>query len=121
MLIFDGDCHFCRRWIERWRELTRDAVEYAPFQEVADRFPEIPREHFEKAVHFIDADGSVYRGAEAVIRSLGNRAKISNWCYQHVPGFAAITETAYAFVARHRRFASFFTRLLWGNDVRPPT
>jgi len=121
LLIFDGDCHFCRRWIERWRELTRDAVEYAPFQEVADRFPEIPREHFEKAVHFIDADGSVYRGAEAVFRSLGNRAKISNWCYQHVPGFAAITETAYAFVARRRRFASFFTRLLWGSDVRPPT
>ena len=20
LLIFDGDCHFCRRWIERWRE-----------------------------------------------------------------------------------------------------
>jgi predicted DCC family thiol-disulfide oxidoreductase YuxK len=121
LLIFDGDCHFCRRWIERWRELTRDAVEYAPFQEVADRFPEIPSEHFEKAVHFIERDGSVYRGAEAVFRSLGSRAKISNWCYQHVIGFAAITETAYAFVARRRRFASLFTRLLWGNDVRPPT
>ena len=120
LLIFDGDCHFCRRWIERWRELTSDAVEYAPFQEVADRFPQIPREHFEQAVHFIDKDGSVYRGAEAVFRSLGNRAKVSNWCYRYVPGFAPITETAYAFVARRRQLASFFTRLFWGNDVRPP-
>src|SRR5437868_3895468 len=121
LLIFDGDCHFCRRWIERWRELTRGAIEYAPFQEVADRFPEIPREHFEQAVHFVGTDGSVYRGAEAVFRSLGNRAKISNWCYEHVPGFAPVTETAYAFIARRRRFASFFTRLFWGNDVRPST
>ena len=44
LLIFDGDCHFCRRWIERWREITAGAVEYAPSQEVAERFPEIPRE-----------------------------------------------------------------------------
>src|SRR5205085_2611294 len=121
LLIFDGDCHFCRRWIERWRELTRDAFEYAPFQEVADRFREIPREHFEQAVHFIDADGSVYRGAQAVFRSLGTRAKISNWCYEHVPGFASVTEAAYAFIARRRRLASFFTGLFWGNDVRPST
>src|SRR3954462_10744316 len=70
LLIYDGDCHFCRRWIERWRELTRGTVEYEPFQELADRFPEIPRQNFEQAVHFIDTDGSVYRGAEAVFRSL---------------------------------------------------
>ncbi|MFL6519549.1 MAG: lipase maturation factor family protein [Chthoniobacterales bacterium] len=121
LLIFDGDCHFCRRWIERWRGLTAGAVEYAPFQEVADRYPEIPREGFEQAVHFIDADGRVYRGAEAVFRSLGSRAGGWCWCYEHVVGFAAISEGAYAFVARRRRFASFFTRLLWGNDVRRPT
>jgi len=121
IVIFDGDCHFCRRWIERWRGLTGGAVDYAPFQEVAERFPEIPREDFEQAVHFIDSDGSVYRGAEAVFRSLGRRARVWSWCYKHVPGFAPITETAYAFVARRRRFASFLTRLLWGNDVRRPT
>ncbi|HZE13516.1 MAG TPA: lipase maturation factor family protein, partial [Chthoniobacterales bacterium] len=121
LLIFDGDCHFCRRWIERWRELTRGTVEYAPFQEVGDRFAEIPREAFEQAVHFIDTNGCIYRGAEAVFCSLGRRARVWNWCYQHVPGFAPITEGAYAFVARRRRFASFFTRLLWGDDVGPPT
>ena len=123
LMIFDGDCHFCRRWIERWRELTAGAVEYAPFQEVASRFPEIPREAFESAVHFIDKDGTVYRAAEAVFRSLstlrGGRGLV--WCYEHLPGFAPILETAYGLVARHRQFASFFTRLLWGNDVRRPT
>jgi predicted DCC family thiol-disulfide oxidoreductase YuxK len=121
LLIFDGDCHFCRRWIERWRGLTGGAVDYAPFQEVANRYPEIPREAFEQAVHFIDADGSVFRGAEAVFRSLGKRARGWRWCYEHIPAFAAISEVSYGFVARRRRFGSFFTRLLWGNDVRRPT
>src|SRR6266481_5303236 len=123
LVIYDGDCHFCRRWIERWRELTQGAVEYAPFQEAADRFSEIPREDFEQALHFIDKDGTVHRGAAAVFRSLGSvrtgRALI--WCYDHVPGFAPITEVFYRMVARQRILASFFTRLFWGHDVRRPT
>jgi len=123
LLIFDGDCHFCRRWVERWRELTAGAVDYAPFQEAAPRFPEIPREAFERAIHFIEQDGTVYRAAEAAFRSLGTvrGRRWLVWCYEHVPGFAPITETAYGLVARNRGLASFFTRLLWGNDVRPAT
>jgi predicted DCC family thiol-disulfide oxidoreductase YuxK len=123
LVIFDGDCRFCRRWIERWREMTGDAVEYASFQEAAERTPEIPRAQFEDALHFIDKDGTIYRGAEAVFRSLGTirGGRVLIWCYEHVPGFALITETAYRFVARKRMLASFFTRLLWGNEVRRPT
>jgi predicted DCC family thiol-disulfide oxidoreductase YuxK len=122
LLIFDGDCHFCRRWIERWRELTAGAVEYTPSQEVAGRFPEIPPEDFECAVQFIETDGTVFSGAEAVFRSLGHKRgrKWMIWCYERVPGFRAITEIAYRAVARHRRSASYLTRLLWGNDVRQP-
>jgi lipase maturation factor 1 len=123
LVVFDGDCRFCRRWIERWRELTGGAVDYAPFQEVADRFPEIAPENFAEALHFIDRDGTVYRGAEAVFRSLGSvrggRGLI--WCYQHLPGFAPVTEMAYGAIARNRQTASFFTRLLWGDEVRQPT
>jgi predicted DCC family thiol-disulfide oxidoreductase YuxK len=123
LLIFDGDCHFCRRWVERWRELTNGAVEYAPFQEAASRFPEIPREAFENAVHFIERDGTVHRAAEAVFRSLDTTrgGRLLVWCYEHVPGFAPAVEVAYASIARNRQVASFFTRLFWGNDVRQPT
>jgi predicted DCC family thiol-disulfide oxidoreductase YuxK len=103
--------------------MTGGAVDYAPFQEAAARFPEVPPEDFEQALHFIEKDGTVYRGAEAVFRSLGSvlagRALI--WCYDHVPGFAPVLEAAYRAVARNRMLASFFTRLFWGNDVRRPT
>ena len=34
-MIFDGNCRFCRVWIERWRAVTGDKVEYLPFQDPA--------------------------------------------------------------------------------------
>jgi lipase maturation factor 1 len=123
LIIWDGECHFCRRWIERWREITRGAVDYATSQESAERFPEIPREQFERSVIYIETDGSVFSGAEAVFRSLRCRSskKWLAWSYDHVPGFAAVSESFYKIIASNRRFASAITRLLWGNDVRPPT
>jgi predicted DCC family thiol-disulfide oxidoreductase YuxK len=123
LVIFDGDCHFCRRWIERWRELTEGTVDYAPFQDAAARFSEIPREHFAQALHFIGADGTIYRGAEAVFRSLGaaGGARALVWSYRNIPGFGPVTEAVYRAIARNRMAGSFFTRLLWGKEVRRPT
>src|SRR5437764_1937153 len=123
LIIWDGECHFCRRWIERWREITRDAVDYATSEESAERFPEIPREQFERSVIYIETDGSVFLGAEAVFRSLRCRSsrKWLAWSYDHVPGFAAVSESLYRIIAFNRRFGSAITRLLWGDDVRPPT
>ena len=122
-MIWDGECHFCRRWIERWREITAGEVDYATYQEAADRFPEIPLEQFQRAVAFIKPDGKTFFAAEAVYRSLACRSsrKWMAWSYDHVPGFAAISEIAYGFIARHRKVGSAFTRVLWGRDVRPPT
>lgn len=122
-MIFDGDCHFCRRWIERWREMTCGRVDYATSQEVGAVFPEIPSSAFEQAVQFVETDGRVFSGAEAVFRSLGysRRGGALEWAYDRVPGFAPLTETAYGLVARNRTAASFATRLLWGKDVRRPT
>ncbi len=123
LMIWDGECHFCKRWIERWREITVGEVDYATYQEAAARFPEIPVEQFKRAVAFIEPNGEVFFAAEAVYRSLRYRSsrKWLAWSYDHVPGFAGISETAYKFIARHRGLGSTFTRFLWGKNVRPPT
>ncbi len=122
-MIWDGECHFCKRWIERWREITVGRVDYATYQEAASRFPEIPVEKFQRAVAFIEPDGETFFAAQAVYRSLRYRPsrKWLVWSYSHVPGFAGVSETAYKFIARHRSLGSIVTRLLWGKDVRPPT
>jgi len=123
LLIWDGECLFCKRWIERWREITAGKVDYATYQDAARQLPEIPLDQFKRAVALIEPDGKTFSAAEAVYRSLGHRAskKWLAWSYYHIPGFAAISESAYKFVARHRSLGSSVTRLLWGKDVRPPT
>src|SRR5215813_723594 len=123
LMIWDGECHFCKRWIEGWREITAGEVNYATYQEAATRFPEIPIEQFKREVAFIAPDGETFFAADAVYRSLRYRPsrKWLAWSYDHVPGFAAISEAAYKLIARNRSFGSTLTRLLWGKDVRPPT
>jgi len=117
-MVFDGECRFCAFWIARWRRATGDRVEYAPFQspEVAARFPELPRQRFEKSVQFIEPDGTVYSGAAAVFRSLAVNPQ-RRWglrLYQKLPGFAPLAEWAYRFVASHRTAFSALTRFFFG-------
>ena len=123
LLIWDGECHFCRLWIERWREITAGKVDYATYQEAAHQFPEIPVEQFKHAMALIEPNGETFFAAEAVYRSLRYRPskRWLVWSYDHVPGFAAISEIAYKFIARHRGLCSTVTRTLWGNDARLPT
>jgi lipase maturation factor 1 len=123
LMIWDGECHFCKRWIERWQEITAGKVDYVTYQQAAHQFPEIPIEQFQRAVALVEPTGEIFFAAEAVYRSLQYRPsrKWLVWSYDHFPGFAPISETAYKFIARHRSLASTITRLLWGKDVRPPT
>src|SRR5215472_6562626 len=123
LLIWDGECDFCRLWIERWREITAGKVDYSTYQEAAERFPEIAVDQFTRAMALIEPSGDVFFAAEAVFRSLRNRRSREwlAWSYDHVHGFAAVSETGYRVIARHRRFASAVTRLLWGRDVQRPT
>ena len=123
LLLWDGECDFCRLWIERWKEITAGKIDYATYQEAAEYFPEISRDEFKHSMVFIEPDGTAFFAAEAVYRSLAYRPSRTwlAWSYDHVPGFAAISETVYKVVARHRGLGSTITRLLWGKDVRPPT
>ncbi|MBI1930250.1 DUF393 domain-containing protein [Candidatus Poribacteria bacterium] len=114
LLIYDGDCNFCRYWIARWEHLTGDRVVYAPFQAVAGQFPEIPLARFETAVHLIEPSGDVFNGAAAVFRTLAYapRRRWLLWLYRKIPGVAPFTEWVYRFIARHRRVFSILTRWL---------
>ena len=123
LLLFDGECGFCKRWIERWKSLTGGRVDYATAQEAGSRFPEITREDFRRSVQLVLPDGSVFGGAEAVFVSL-SFAPRRRWllsAYRNIPGFAAVAEVAYHVVARHRTAASAVTSALWGKRVERPT
>ena len=122
LLIFDGDCGFCRRWIRRWKSETGEAVDYAPSQEAAARFPEIPPQAFARSVQLVLPSGEVLEGARAVFRALAETPR-RRWpwaAYRRITGFAPAAEVAYRLVARHRGTASVLTSVLWGPRVEKP-
>lgn len=111
MMVYDGECGFCKKWITRWKFLTRDQVYYRPYQEIALQFPSIPISEFETAVKLITQEGEVFSGAEAVYRAL---AYVSFWkwlwfLYRKLPLFRWISDRAYGWVSSHRRQISQWT------------
>jgi predicted DCC family thiol-disulfide oxidoreductase YuxK len=115
-LVYDGDCAICRYWVVYWQGLTNDQIVFRPYQEAATDFPAIPREAFQRAIQLIDSDGRVYSGAAATFRVLRHAPGRSLWwwLYAHLPGFAPMSEWAYAFFARRRGLLDRLTKLLWG-------
>ena len=123
-LIYDGDCKFCARWVERWRVTTGERVRYITSQEATEQFPEISEQESNEAVQWMGADGERLSGAPAVFAALATASASGRTLlslYNERPWFARVADTAYRAVARNRMFFSRVTRFLWGADVRVPT
>ena len=121
LVIFDGRCGFCRIWIEYWKIITRGRVAYAPSQEVGTRYPQIPPQDFGQSVQLVMPSGAVLRGARAVFVTLTYAPGMVwlLWVYEHIPGFAAVSEAAYRLIAAHRTFFYHLTRVTFGKSIRP--
>jgi lipase maturation factor 1 len=104
VLLYDGECRFCRRWAARFKRVTGERVRYAPYQQEAGRFPGIPYAEFERSIQLVEGDGRIFSGAAAALRTLAYAPRWDwlSWVYDHVPGFAPLAEAVYRFVSRHR-------------------
>lgn len=108
-LIYDGDCSFCISCVDRLKKITKGKVELLSFQSSRERFPEILIGDCERSIHWVDLNGNVFKGAEAIFRIL---ACVSDnawmlWIYKHVPGFALVAEFVYQIVSKNRKFLGY--------------
>ena len=73
-------------------------------------------------MQFIAPDGHVASAAEASVPDLEPRTRqgILLALYRNLPGFATISELAYAFIAAHRPAFFHASLLLWGRNHEPP-
>jgi len=120
VLIYDGDCDFCRYWVGRWKPVTGNRIEYVSSGEAGARFPKISEEKFAESIQMIASDGSVYDGAEAVFLALscvpGRSRPLA--LYRKYRPVASITEWVYGIVARNRGVFGWLTRL--ARRLEPP-
>ena len=121
-LIYDGDCGFCGYWARYWQKLTGESVEYRPYQQVLAQYPTIPEAEFQRAVQFIAPDGERASGAEASFLTLAHARGQGFWLalYRYLPGFAPVSERAYAFIAKRRPAFYRASLMLWGRGHEPP-
>ncbi|KAA3611458.1 MAG: DUF393 domain-containing protein [Planctomycetota bacterium] len=120
VLLFDGQCGYCRAWVDRWISDWDGRLECRPFQTAGDDFPHLPPEALAKAIHFVNQDGSVSTGAEAIFRAtaLVPGKGTAWWWYRHFPPFAWLSHWIYAMVARNRVLVSSLMRWLVGPTLR---
>ena len=120
LLVFDGECPFCRQWVEY--VTVGECFDIESFQSAAARFPELAPAQFEQAVQLIQTDGRVFSAAEAVLRAWA-LATSRGWLlagYQRLPGFALAMEAIYRAIARSRPLFSWLTRVFFRATLPTP-
>lgn len=124
LLLYDGECDFCCRWVGRWEEAYGESVTFASSKSGEGEWFGIPSDVSLEAVKFIEPNKGLYSGAGAVLRLMdhsgGMEGRFLWWLYGVSRIFRILIEAAYRVVAKHRPLFAFATRVLWGGDVLAP-
>lgn len=122
VMIWDGNCGFCRYWITRWQKITKHTIEFASYQEAAERFPDVDVVHFKQASRFIDIDGKIYSGPQSAYKSLAYSKRwqwMDRW-YQKGGAFSKLSDHFYQLIANNRNFFFKLTKALFGSNPEEP-
>ncbi len=106
VLLYDGDCGFCRLWVERLRRWDRKgAIRCVPAQERAAvaGLPPIDDDALDRAMHLVMPDGTVFAGGRAVPAVL---QYLPGWRWLgglfRLPGAPWVTDMVYSNIAKRR-------------------
>lgn len=110
VIIYDGDCEFCRRQVDRIHKKDRAGrFELLPKQhpDLLRRLPQLSGADLSQGLRLVTPAGRVYVGADAVhqiARELPGWRLLA-WVYC-VPGLRQLLRAGYASVATHRQSLS---------------
>ena len=117
ILIWDGDCGFCKFWKTRWQQKTKRIIDFETYQNSSEKFSDIPLKEFKKASRLIEIDGKIYSGPDSAYRSLWH-ADNRKWhqLYTSSPLFMKLSDHGYNHIAKNRLFYFKLTKILFGNN-----
>ena len=105
VIIYDGNCDFCRRRVARWQDVAGNRLDFVPSEDARRLSPAVTQLALNESVHLIEPSGRISQGAQAIFRmrkiALGRSLPL--WLYDNVPGFRYVAEQLYRLVARHRK------------------
>lgn len=124
IMVWDGSCDFCDYWTSRWFEFTGDKIDYVPYQESFEEFPDIEKRHFQKASRLIETDGKIYSGPRSAYRTFTYGSKwafLDQW-YEKYTWFQKWSDKTYSWIEKNRSFMFKVSKALYGSnpqEVRP--
>ena len=120
-MVWDGDCQFCMLCADRFNYLANDNIEFIPFQDLENKYPNAPDLDYKKSVVFF-MNNQTYTGAAAVFsfyHTIGKKWPMR--LYDRFKIFSKISEMVYRFIANNRRFFRLVGNALWGSNFLPDT
>jgi len=113
LVLFDGECGFCRSGMERWKQAGEGKLDFAPSQSGQGEAYGFPATQPLGALKLVERDGQIQSGAAAVFRMMDlceNRAGSTAWAiYKKLVFFRALADWGYARVAARRAVLSSFS------------
>ncbi|AKQ70746.1 hypothetical protein A176_007658 [Myxococcus hansupus] len=122
LVLYDGGCAFCRRWVARWRLRTEGRVRYRAGTWWRRWLLGIPKADMRRALQLVEPSGRVSHGSEALFRALAASPRRGTRVAARLgllPGVLHASQAVYAVVARHRGRAARVDRWLFGRAVVP--
>ena len=119
MMVWDGECGFCKFWITHWQSKSNETITFKTYQEVSGKYADIPLKEFKKASRLIETDGRIYSGPNSAYRSFlyfENPDKKWHRWYSTIKWFQKLSDHAYNFIAKHRGFMFTVTKIFFGNN-----
>ena len=113
MVLFDGECGFCNRSMERWRRAGEGRLDFEPGQSGSGIPYGFSPDRPMGALHLVETTGEIRRGAAAVFRMMdlcGNPYGHLAWLlYPKIRLFRIIADRGYAMVSTRRATLSRMT------------
>ena len=121
VMVWDGECQFCKLCADRFNSLANDDIEFIPFQDLPNKYPNVPDLDYKKSVVFF-INNQTYTGAAAVFSFYNTIGK--KWpmrLYDRFKIFSKISEMFYRFIANNRRLFRLIVNAFWGSNFLPDT
>ena len=121
-MVWDGECGFCKYWITRWQNFTKNKVLYEPYQTASLHFEDVEIHHFKEASRLIETDGRIFSGPRSAYRTFTYGSKwafLDRW-YENNSFFSKLSDKLYDQVAKNRNFFFKVTRAFFGSNPNEP-